>query len=101
MNYTEAIEFIREKFIPLLYKRFNETWPDTFVKCSTKDLDVYEKANGNMYSHYIKYINSLMDLNRPDRFKDSYKDFNYIKTLYEECKATDNFAKWCIENFEI
>jgi hypothetical protein len=43
------------QFIKILHDRFEETFPDTFVKCQTLDKEVYNKANGSMYSWYIHF----------------------------------------------
>ena len=60
MNYGEALELVHKEIIPFIAFKFEKVYPDAFIKCHTKDEEVYKKANGCMYQWYMVAVNSIL-----------------------------------------
>ena len=74
MDYREAHILVEQQIIPLIHERFERTYPDTFVKCTTKDGDVYKTANGCMYSWYIAIISAASRFNFSPKYQQTREE---------------------------
>lgn len=102
MNRTEAEQLILKEFIPLLHKRFEEKWPDTFVIARSMDKEELTKANKSMYSWYMKMSNSLYDMPETPKYYQSLAEAqtgnrSYIKRMFEDFKEAHDWLAFMIE----
>ncbi len=106
MHYREAQGFILNEFLPLISKRFEERWPDTFTKCQTHDKEVYETSNGSMYSYYNAIVNSIMSLPETPKYgrpETDRNDCSFVRIMYDDFAAVpvSEVPGWLMENVPI
>ncbi len=86
MNKFSPREFIKEKWLPEIYNLFERLWPDTHVKSTTKDKDIYDKANPHLVKWETLFMNKLMDLpETPTVYERNYENdysYEFIRTMF-------------------
>ncbi len=91
MNIYEAKKFIEDIFLKSIADAFIEKWPDTFVKCSTLDKEIYDKSNGHMYHWYWTISNKLLTLPETPGIYEQTAEDNYSYAFIK--KMHDDFLK--------
>lgn len=79
------------KFVKILHKKFLTSYPDTFLKNNTNDKDIYESANGAMYSWYIMIV---------QKFSFHNLSSSYSKTKEELIKSNHTNIQRFLDDFE-
>lgn len=106
MNYGEALELVHKEIIPFIAFKFEKVYPDAFIKCHTKDEEVYKKANGCMYQWYMVAVNSILKVRFSPKYSQTREetiagDWNCVQRFYEDLQTTEDFPKFIIENVMI
>ena len=101
MTREEALLLLIHEFKPLIKKRFEEQWSDTFTKCNTRDPETYHNANPSMYSYYMKISNAITSLPETvgayERSHEDMNDHSYVQRMYDDFKASDSPILWLME----
>ena len=84
LDYYEAKEFVKEKWIPEIYNLFERLWPETHVKNTTKNKDIYDKANPHIVKWETLFMNKLMDLPETPLLYELNKENGYSYTYIEK-----------------
>lgn len=105
MDYLDAQKEF-DRFSKILNKKFINSYPDTFIKCSTKNKEEYESANGCMYSWFILLLNAFSKFNFSSKYsqtKDELINSNWscIKRFVDDLEKEENWQKFIIENINI
>jgi len=104
---TEYDRIILEDLIPILHSKFEESYPDTFVKCNTRDKEIYESANGCMYNWFIKIINEMYGGHFSPKYTPKFSDelltcdYSIIYDFINDLNNSDNWQSFIIENVNI
>ena len=98
MTSEEAILLLIHEFKPLIKKRFEEQWSDTFDVCHATDPEEYRKANPSMYSYYMKIYNSITRLpetvGKYERSREDLNDYSYVQRMFDDFKSSDSPILW-------
>jgi len=97
--------FIKDKILPAIHDGFLKLYPDTFIKCRTKDHKIYTEANGCMYNWYMLIINAVQSLNfSPEYYQTNDEacnnDNSHIFRFYNDLIQSD-FLYFIIKNVDI
>jgi hypothetical protein len=106
MNYLEAEELIEKKILPEIHRRFEDKFPDIWIKSRTDCKEVYEQANGCMYKWYIKTISAISKKDFSPKYQQSYNevvssDWSVVQRFYDDLLTTEDFLKFIVENVMI
>lgn len=105
MNYKEANELINVS-IALVAERFEEVFPDVFVKVKTIKPEEYQNANPCMYSWYMAAVRGMCELNfSPTYYQTDEEalagDWSCIDRFVANLQETNDFLKFLIEHIKI
>jgi hypothetical protein len=106
MDYSEAHELVNKTILPAINTGFRRVLPDTFVKCTTRDEEVYRNANGCMYRWYMAAISGVSKLNFSPKYSQTKEemiegDWSSVQRFYDDMLVASDFLKFLIENVEI
>jgi hypothetical protein len=102
-DYTEAKEFVMNKFLILVHDRLGEVFPNMYDVC-TKVGEEHKNANPAPYSYYGLVANALVQLPSSPKYGQNRKnpnDYSYIKDMYNDFKNTESPIVWLVESIKI
>lgn len=90
-----------DRFIMILHEKFEETFPDTFVKCRTLDKDLYDSSNGSMYSWYMTFVNCFSGSSLEGKYKRTREDMinsvNHVDEFLSDLQKEKHWIKFLVE----
>ena len=105
MNYKEANKLINAS-IALVAERFEEVFPDAFVKVKTIKPEEYKNANPCMYSWYMAVVRGMGELDFSPAYSQTLEetlegDWSCVDRFVADLQETDDFLKFLIEHVKI
>jgi len=105
MNYKEANKLINAS-IALVAERFEEVFPDAFVKVKTLKPEEYENANPCMYSWYMAVVRGMCEFSFSPMYGQTEEehldnDWSCVDRFVADLQETDDFPKFLIEHVKI
>lgn len=104
MKYQD-IEVQKDRFNKVLRERFLSNYPDTFIKCTTRNKEEYESANGAMYSWYMKLVNISLTNLSPKYTQTNEEainsDWSCIGRFVDDFEKCDNWQSFIFNHITI
>ena len=105
MNYAEAQQMINGS-MALVAEKFEETFPDTFLKSKTTKPEEYKNANPCMYSWYMAAVRGISAPHLSPQYSQTLEetldgDWSCIHRFFKDMMATDDFLHFIIEHVRI
>ena len=105
MNYKEANRLVNAS-TALVAEKFEEVYPDTFVKCKTIDPEMYRNANPCMYSWYMSVIRGINELNFSPQYSQTLEeamegDWSCVERFFDDLKEAEDALHFLIENVQL
>ena len=106
MNYLEADELIEKKILVEIHRRFEDKFPDVWIKSTTDCKETYERANGCMYKWYMKTISAVSSKDFSPKYQQTYdetinSDWSVVQRFYDDLLVVEDFLKFIVENVMI
>ena len=95
-----------ERFKKILDKKFLATYPDVFIKCLTRDAEVYKASNGCMYSWYIFILNKFVPYNLSPEYSQTMEeiiesDWSCVERFVDDFEKDENWERFLFKNISI
>ena len=105
MNYGEAHTLINGS-MALIAEKFEEVYPDTFIKSKTLDPETYKNANPCMYSWYMAVVRGISEVNLSPQYAQTEEehtnnDWSSIERFISDLQDAEDFLHFVIEHVQI
>lgn len=105
MNYEEANTMINGS-LALVAEKFEEIFPDAFVKIKTIKPEEYNNANPCMYGWYMALLRGITSLQFSPKYSQTDEesmesDWSCVHRFFTDMMEAEDFLRFVVENVRI